>query len=80
MDFPEKDKAGYVRETFNSIAGRYDLMNTLMSLGMDKRWRRKVAEICRARPGMAVLDVCCGTGMLTRELAVAVGPGGRVTE
>jgi len=79
MDFAGKEKSEYVKDTFNSIAGKYDLMNTLMSLGMDKYWRRKVVKIAQAKPGMTMLDVCCGTGMLTGELARAVAPSGEVT-
>lgn len=79
MDFAGKDKATYVQETFNAIAGRYDLMNTLMSLGMDKHWRRKAVQRVGAKPGMHILDVCCGTGQLSMELGKAVGPTGKVT-
>ncbi|HEY8910478.1 MAG TPA: bifunctional demethylmenaquinone methyltransferase/2-methoxy-6-polyprenyl-1,4-benzoquinol methylase UbiE [Desulfosporosinus sp.] len=79
MDFGGKDKATYVKETFNSIAGHYDLMNSLMSLGMDKRWRRVAVQRVEAKPGMQILDVCCGTGQLSMELGKVVGPSGNVT-
>ncbi|KGK89697.1 ubiquinone biosynthesis methyltransferase UbiE [Desulfosporosinus sp. HMP52] len=79
MDFAGKDKATYVKETFNSIAPRYDLMNTLMSLGMDKGWRRLAVQKVGAMPGMNILDVCCGTGQLSFELGQAVGSEGNVT-
>lgn len=79
MDFAGKDKATYVKETFNSIAGRYDLMNSLMSLGMDKRWRRLAVQTVGAKPGMHILDVCCGTGQLSMELGQVVGKEGKVT-
>lgn len=79
MDFAGKDKATYVKETFNSIAPRYDLMNTLMSLGMDKGWRRLAVQKVGAMPGMHILDVCCGTGQLSLELGNAVGSEGNVT-
>lgn len=78
MDFSGKDKATYVRETFNAIAGHYDLMNSLMSLGMDKRWRRIAVQQVGAKRGMAILDVCCGTGQLSRELGRTVGSEGSV--
>ncbi|NLM21128.1 MAG: bifunctional demethylmenaquinone methyltransferase/2-methoxy-6-polyprenyl-1,4-benzoquinol methylase UbiE [Peptococcaceae bacterium] len=78
MHYSGKSKSQHVKEIFNSIAGKYDLMNRIMSLGLDKRWRKKVVNICRARPGMSVVDICCGTGMLTRELAEAVVPSGQV--
>ncbi|EHQ90254.1 demethylmenaquinone methyltransferase [Desulfosporosinus youngiae] len=79
MDFAGKDKATYVKETFNAIAARYDLMNSLMSLGMDKRWRRLAVKEVGAKPGMHILDVCCGTGQLSMELGRAVAPEGSVT-
>ncbi|RNC29351.1 MAG: Demethylmenaquinone methyltransferase [Candidatus Dichloromethanomonas elyunquensis] len=79
MDFGGKEKSQYVKETFNSIAGKYDFMNTLMSMGMDKHWRKITAQIVNAGPGMRILDVCCGTGKLTRELAEKVSPSGTVT-
>ncbi|HHV65877.1 MAG TPA: bifunctional demethylmenaquinone methyltransferase/2-methoxy-6-polyprenyl-1,4-benzoquinol methylase UbiE [Peptococcaceae bacterium] len=78
MNYQGKDKAQYVRTMFNSIAGRYDLLNTLMSLGMDQSWRRQVVQTVRAEKGMKILDVCCGTGKLTKELAKAVLPTGQV--
>lgn len=79
MDFAGKDKATYVRDMFNTIARRYDLMNTLMSLGMDKHWRKVAVYYAKAKPGANMLDVCCGTGQLSLELAKTVGPKGKVT-
>ena len=79
MDFAGKDKATYVKETFNAIAGHYDLMNSLMSLGMDKRWRQIAVQRVGARPGMNILDVCCGTGQLSMELGNVVGEQGNIT-
>jgi demethylmenaquinone methyltransferase/2-methoxy-6-polyprenyl-1,4-benzoquinol methylase len=60
-----------VREMFSGIAGRYDLLNHLLSLNIDKSWRRKVrAEIADVLndPKASVLDVACGTGDLALEL------------
>lgn len=60
-----------VREMFSGIAGRYDLLNHLLSLNIDKRWRRMVrAEIADilANQNAVVLDVACGTGDLSLEL------------
>ncbi len=60
-----------VREMFSGIAGRYDLLNHVLSLNIDKRWRRKVrallGEILENRDAV-VLDVACGTGDLSIEL------------
>lgn len=79
MDFSGKDKATYVQETFNSIAKRYDLMNTLMSFGLDKEWRKKAVSTVEAKSGMQMVDICCGTAQLSLELAMAVGQSGHVT-
>jgi demethylmenaquinone methyltransferase/2-methoxy-6-polyprenyl-1,4-benzoquinol methylase len=60
-----------VREMFSGIAGKYDLLNHLLSLNIDKRWRRKIrAEISDilADQNAVVLDVACGTGDLSLEL------------
>ena len=60
-----------VREMFSGIAVRYDLLNHLLSLNIDKRWRKIVADQMRdilERPNAVVLDVACGTGDLTLEL------------
>lgn len=79
-NLPSKEnKAQYVQETFNSIAKNYDLMNTLITLGLDKSWRRLAVKRSELREGGTGLDVCCGTGMLTMELARAAGPAGRIT-
>ena len=79
MDFSGKDKSTYVQETFNAIAKRYDLMNTLMSFGLDKGWRKKAVQTVEAKPGMNIVDVCCGTGQLSLELAMTVGTAGHIT-
>lgn len=79
MEFSGKDKATYVQETFNSIAKRYDLMNTLMSFGLDKEWRKKAVRTVEANAGMEMVDICCGTAQLSLELAMTVGESGHVT-
>jgi demethylmenaquinone methyltransferase / 2-methoxy-6-polyprenyl-1,4-benzoquinol methylase len=64
---------------FDSIAPVYDRMNTLMTAGMDGRWRRAAVKAANLSRGGVALDVACGTGKLTAALAAAVGPMGRVT-
>jgi demethylmenaquinone methyltransferase/2-methoxy-6-polyprenyl-1,4-benzoquinol methylase len=63
-----KDKPAYVRAMFSAIALRYDLINTLLTLGRDAAWRRFVASQA-AGPDGRVLDVATGTGELARQLA-----------
>jgi len=60
-----------VREMFSGIASKYDLLNHVLSINIDKRWRRLVREKLRdvlADPSAVVLDVACGTGDLSLEL------------
>jgi demethylmenaquinone methyltransferase/2-methoxy-6-polyprenyl-1,4-benzoquinol methylase len=71
--------SGEVRAMFDRIAPRYDLMNRLMSLGLDGRWRRLAAAAADVSLGGRALDVCTGTGDLAFELADRVGSSGRVT-
>jgi len=63
---------------FDRIAGRYDLMNTVMTAGLNRLWNRKVVRATGLEPGGRALDLACGTGTLTRDLAKKVGPEGYV--
>ncbi|MFZ5768883.1 MAG: class I SAM-dependent methyltransferase [Bacillota bacterium] len=67
-----------MRKLFDTIAPRYDLMNTVMTGGYVLRWQRCFAQVTFLRPGQAALDVCCGTGELALIMARQVAPGGRV--
>jgi demethylmenaquinone methyltransferase/2-methoxy-6-polyprenyl-1,4-benzoquinol methylase len=67
-----------VRSMFDRIAGVYDVMNRVMSAGLDRGWRERAADRADVGPGDAALDVCCGTGELAFELARRIGPSGRV--
>ncbi|HEX2095925.1 MAG TPA: bifunctional demethylmenaquinone methyltransferase/2-methoxy-6-polyprenyl-1,4-benzoquinol methylase UbiE [Solirubrobacterales bacterium] len=78
---PSRDSAqfaGQVNRMFDRIAGRYDLLNSLMTGGLHHDWRQRAANRAELGPGDAVLDVCCGTGDLALELAGQVTPGGSV--
>jgi demethylmenaquinone methyltransferase/2-methoxy-6-polyprenyl-1,4-benzoquinol methylase len=68
-----------VRQMFDRIAPRYDLLNRLMTAGLDRRWRRLAAEVAALPDGGSALDSCTGTGDLALELARRVGPRGDVT-
>jgi demethylmenaquinone methyltransferase/2-methoxy-6-polyprenyl-1,4-benzoquinol methylase len=63
---------------FDRIAGVYDRMNSVMTVGMHHRWRSRAADLARLSPGDAALDVATGTGDLAVELARRGGPQGRV--
>jgi demethylmenaquinone methyltransferase/2-methoxy-6-polyprenyl-1,4-benzoquinol methylase len=62
---------------FADIAPRYDLLNGVLSFGMDRLWRRRAAALAEPPWGGAALDVCCGTGDMTRDLARLVGSEGK---
>jgi demethylmenaquinone methyltransferase/2-methoxy-6-polyprenyl-1,4-benzoquinol methylase len=63
---------------FDRVAGRYDALNSVMTVGLHHRWRERAAARAELGAGDSALDVCCGTGDLALELARQVGPGGRV--
>jgi demethylmenaquinone methyltransferase/2-methoxy-6-polyprenyl-1,4-benzoquinol methylase len=63
---------------FDRIAPRYDTVNTVLSVGTDGGWRRRAARATGLEPGGSALDVACGSGRLTAELARIAGPTGRV--
>jgi demethylmenaquinone methyltransferase/2-methoxy-6-polyprenyl-1,4-benzoquinol methylase len=67
-----------IEAMFGGIAPRYDLMNRIMTVGLDGRWRRMAAGEAALAPGDQALDACCGTGDLTFGLVDAC-PGSRVT-
>jgi demethylmenaquinone methyltransferase/2-methoxy-6-polyprenyl-1,4-benzoquinol methylase len=75
---PVDEKASLVREVFDSVATRYDLMNDLMSLGIHRLWKRQAVELAGVRRGQQVLDLASGTGDLALRFAEIVGPTGRV--
>jgi demethylmenaquinone methyltransferase / 2-methoxy-6-polyprenyl-1,4-benzoquinol methylase len=73
-----EERARLVREMFDRISGRYELLNTLMSAGLNSIWNKKALQATGLRPGDRALDLACGAGSLTRELAKRVGPDGYV--
>jgi demethylmenaquinone methyltransferase/2-methoxy-6-polyprenyl-1,4-benzoquinol methylase len=66
-----EEKARAVRSLFDAIAGRYDLVNRVMTFGLDVGWRRKAVRSLRLPGGVLVLDLACGTADLCRELSGA---------
>lgn len=75
---PEEEKKGRVKDIFTSIAGKYDLMNDLMSFGTHRLWKRFVLDKTGLRPGESAIDVAGGTADLAMLMARKVGEDGRV--
>ena len=72
LDLPQGDaKVRAVRDMFDAIAPRYDLVNRIMTFRMDVGWRRRGVGSLALRPGSRVVDLACGTGDLCRELRSA---------
>ena len=61
----ERDKSQRVRAVFDSVAGKYDLMNDLMSLGLHRVWKAYAVAVAAPKAGERVLDIAGGTGDLT---------------
>jgi demethylmenaquinone methyltransferase/2-methoxy-6-polyprenyl-1,4-benzoquinol methylase len=72
------EKAGMVRGVFDSVAGKYDLMNDLMSFGVHRLWKRMAVDLAGVRAGQRVLDLASGTGDLVIRYSGLVGPEGLV--
>lgn len=72
------EKARRVREVFDSVADRYDLMNDLMSLGIHRWWKHQAVEMAGLRRGHRVLDLAAGTGDLSARMSGLVGPEGLI--
>jgi demethylmenaquinone methyltransferase/2-methoxy-6-polyprenyl-1,4-benzoquinol methylase len=66
-----EEKARAVRRLFDTISPRYDLVNRVMTFGMDRGWRRRTVRELALPAGSRVFDLACGTGDLCRELAAA---------
>ncbi len=77
-DVPIEEKVKKVKGVFDSVAGNYDIMNDVMSLGVHRLWKRHTIELSGIRPGKVVLDLAGGTGDLTKEFAKRVGKEGKV--
>ncbi len=75
---PARDKVNWVRRHFNSIAGKYDFMNTLLSFGLHYPWKRAAVRSMDLAAGDAVIDVCGGTADISICAARGVGRDGRI--
>jgi demethylmenaquinone methyltransferase/2-methoxy-6-polyprenyl-1,4-benzoquinol methylase len=75
---PEDEKIRRVINHFNTVASKYDFMNTLLSFGIHHLWKRAAVKMLGLNSGDYVIDVCGGTGDLSILAARAVGASGRV--
>ena len=64
-----EQRAAKVNDLFAAIARRYDLLNDIQSLGLHRRWKRRVVELAAVKSGDRALDLCCGTGDIAFALA-----------
>ena len=74
----EEEKAVRVAGVFDSVAGKYDVMNDVMSVGLHRVWKAFTIGRAAVRPGARVLDIAGGTGDLARAFAKRAGPSGEV--
>jgi len=77
-DVPLADKQKLVGQVFSSVAGKYDLMNDVMSLGIHRLWKRYFVATAQAKPGDQVLDLAGGTGDIAALIQPRIGHSGRV--
>ncbi len=77
-EMDEADKAERVRRHFASVARRYDLLNTILSMGIQYYWKWRGMRHLAPAPGERILDVCGGTGDLSVAALRRVGASGRV--
>jgi len=75
-DVPVADKQKLVGEVFSSVAGKYDLMNDLMSLGIHRIWKRYFVATAQVKPGDRVLDLAGGTGDIAALIKPRIGKNG----
>lgn len=68
-----------VERIFSVIANRYDILNSILTLNIDKIWRKKAIKTCNIKEGQKVLDLCCGTGQMINYECKAVGKNTTVT-
>ena len=77
-EVPTAEKQKLVGEVFSSVAGKYDLMNDLMSLGIHRVWKRYFVATAQVKPGDRVLDLAGGTGDIAALLRERVGDAGEI--
>ncbi len=78
QEVPTEEKVERVRNVFRSVAGKYDIMNDLMSMGLHRLWKMQLMNLAQVRRGQVCLDLAAGTGDISAKMARRVGPEGRV--
>ena len=68
-----------VKTIFNKISYRYDFLNSLLSFGLHKLWKKKLVDLLKPQEGEDWADLCCGTGDLAFLICKRVGPNGSIT-
>jgi demethylmenaquinone methyltransferase / 2-methoxy-6-polyprenyl-1,4-benzoquinol methylase len=77
--FRLSDKGEKIQQMFGAIAPRYDFLNRLLSLGIDRRWRTKAVQLLKYHEGSRILDVATGTGDVALEIARLTPESVRIT-
>jgi len=77
--FRLSEKGEKIQQMFGTIAPRYDLLNRMLSFGIDRRWRRKAVRLLKYREGARILDVATGTGDVALEIARTTPPSVKIT-
>jgi demethylmenaquinone methyltransferase/2-methoxy-6-polyprenyl-1,4-benzoquinol methylase len=78
QEVPEEEKTFLVKNVFDSVSKRYDLMNDVMSFGLHRLWKQYAIDVAQVKSGAMVLDLASGSGDLARALVKKVGPTGMV--
>jgi demethylmenaquinone methyltransferase / 2-methoxy-6-polyprenyl-1,4-benzoquinol methylase len=77
--FRLSEKGERIQQMFGTIAPRYDLLNRMLSFGIDRRWRKKAVRLLKYREGSRILDVATGTGDIALEIARTTPPSVKIT-
>ncbi len=77
--FKLSEKGEKIQQMFGTIAPRYDLLNRMLSFGIDRRWRKKAVSLVKFREGARILDVATGTGDVALEIARSTPANVKIT-
>ena len=77
-EVPVDEKADRVADVFHSVAGKYDIMNDLLSMGIHRVWKRFTIDLANLRSGEKVLDLASGTADLAMKMKQKIGDSGEI--